>query len=831
MKNKYWIISILTILLFCAYTFNYFYNVEKNRKINEIVDHQKFHVKQAARSFNELFEKWNSVLFFLTFDENIIQTNDKGKFELNKLLERLKYEIKGITRTDSNGHIIFTTPVYPNSIGVDISKQKHMVKILADHKPVVSDVFNTVQGYQAIVIHYPVFKNGKFNGTIAFLLNFEQIAKDIFDDIKIGKSGYSWMLNSNGIEIYSSIPSQIGKSIYETSKANHSLLKIADQMIAGKEGLSSYTYNKKNTEKNIVFFQPIRINNTFWSLAVSYSEDEITSSLANFKNKLIVILALIFLGGIYFSYFGFKARIIVKESGLRKITEKKLQESEERYRTIIETTDTGYVILNEKGIVIDANNNYTKLTGHLIVEEILDRPVTDWIAPMDLEKYQAEINNCVNNSTVCNFEINYRHKDNTIVPVEINANIVQTKNGAFIIKLCRDITERKKIEDTLANERTLLRTLIDHLPSGVFIKDKEYRKIILNPIHYQSTMGHLRNRGIYEDIDILGKTDFEVFSKEEAERFFRDDQKVIKDGAKILNQIESGLDPDGNKIWLLVSKVPIKENDGSIIGMVGITTDITEQKKIEEELIIAKEKAEESDRLKSAFLNNISHEIRTPLNAILGFIGLLKEPDLSEDKRDSFIDIINQSGNQLLMIITDIINIATIEAGQVKVNISEVNINSVIDVLYEQHSIKAFSKNLSLTCHTSLTQNEAVILTDHAKFIEILSNLITNAIKFTDKGEVNFGYVVKDKFLEFYVKDTGIGIDEKYFTVIFNRFHQIGSTLTSKYAGTGLGLSISKAYVEVLGGKIWLTSKQEAGSTFYFTIPYQIPLELNPIIT
>lgn len=821
MKNKYWITSILILLFTCAYSFNYFYNVEKNRKIDEIINHQKIHVKQAARSFNELFDKWNYVLFFLSNDDNIVLNNEKGKSELIKLFDVLKDEIKGITRTDSTGKITFTTPASPNSIGVDISKQKHMVRIMTDRKPVVSDVFNAVQGYQAIVIHYPVFKNDKYNGSIGFLLNFEQIAKDILDDIRIGQSGYAWMLSSNGIELYSANSAYIGKSIYETSKNNASLLKVADQMISEKEGQSSYTDDGKSAVKKIVFYQPVKIRNTFWSVAVSYSEEEITASLTNFRNKLMVIIALIFVGGVYFSYFGFKAQIIVKESGLRKITEKKLQESEERYRTIIETTDTGFVILNEKGLVVDANDNYTRLTGHMIVEEIVDRPVTDWIAPKDLEHYQIEINNCVANSTMNNFEIAYQHEDGTIIPVEINANTVQNKNGIFIINLCRDITERKKTEDALIKERTLLRTLIDHLPSGVFIKDREYRKVIANPIHLQSVRGHAIMKGMYEDIDILGKTDFEVFSKKEAEKFLTDDQKVIRDGNAVLNQIESGIDPDGNKIWLLVSKVPIKDKDGTIIGMVGITTDITEQKKVEEELTIAKEKAEESDRLKTAFLNNISHEIRTPLNAILGFVGLLKDPDMDEERRNSFIEIINQSSNQLLLIITDIINIATIEAGQVKVNITVVDINAVFNILYEQHRIRAASKNLSLTYHTSLGDEAALLFTDHTKFIEILSNLIANAIKFTDRGEVTFGYVVKDKFLEFYVRDTGIGIEEKFFNVIFDRFHQIGSTLSSKYAGTGLGLSISKAYVEVLGGKIWLISKPGAGSTFYFTIPYR----------
>ncbi len=236
---------------------------------------------------------------------------------------------------------------------------------------------------------------------------------------------------------------------------------------------------------------------------------------------------------------------------------------------------------------------------------------------------------------------------------------------------------------------------------------------------------------------------------------------------------------------------------------------------------MAKDKAEASDRLKTAFLNNISHEIRTPLNAIIGFAGLLKEPDVSESQVQSYANVIMESSNQLLLIITDIINISTIEAGQVKVNWSEVDINSTINILYEQHRTRAENKNLQIYYSAPLKDKAAVIITDYAKFIEVLSNLISNAVKFTSKGHVRFGYELKDNFLEFYVEDTGIGINPSFNKSIFDRFTQAESAFSQKYGGAGLGLSISKAYVEVLGGSIWFNSVEGEGTTFYFTIPYK----------
>jgi len=698
MKKRFWIISVLLLIFTCAYFFNYFYSIERSRKIEEIVGHQKIHAKQAVKSFNELFDKWNSVLFYLSNDNNVILMNNRGKYDLIRLSIFLKDEIKGITRTDKTGKILFTIPAVPNSIGKDISKQKHMARIIADHKPVVSEVFDAVQGYKAIVIHYPVLRDNAFDGTIAFILNFEQIAKDILDDIKIGKSGYAWMISSEGIELYCPVPGHLGKSINETSAEYPELMNLAHLMLSGKAGTAQYTYNKIANKtkkvKKIAYYIPVTIDGTFWSLAISYSEDEIVASLSNFRNKLIIIFAFIFIGGIFLSYYGFKAWVIVYESELRKTT-----------------------------------------------------------------------------------------------------------------------------EETLLKERTHLRTLIDNLPSGVFIKDDSYRKIIANTIHTNSIYGHLKHLGLNDHIDILNKTDFEVFPKEIADRFFVDDQKVVNEGITILNQEEMGIGPDGNKIWLLVSKVPILDSNEKIIGMVGITVDITDRKKVEDELLHAKEKAEESDRLKTAFLNNISHEIRTPLNAIIGFTQLLSEPDLTEEKLKNYIQIITESSNQLLLIITDIINIATIEAGQVKLNESSVNINSIFPVLLEQYKNKATSFNIAISYLTPLPDNEATIYTDYIKLVEILSNLINNALKFTEKGYVIFGYELKNEELEFFVKDSGFGIKTEFQELIFNRFFQTQEK-SSTHKGTGLGLSISKAYVDVLGGKIWVNSTPGEGSTFYFTLPY-----------
>ncbi len=261
--------------------------------------------------------------------------------------------------------------------------------------------------------------------------------------------------------------------------------------------------------------------------------------------------------------------------------------------------------------------------------------------------------------------------------------------------------------------------------------------------------------------------------------------------------------------------------NGRSVGRVWSFRDITENKKAEAQIIAARDKAEESDRLKTAFLHNVSHEIRTPMNAIIGFSILLNEEGQTDKDRHQYTDFIFQSAKQLLSIINDIVDISNIEIGQAKAILKPTNVNSILRNLNEQFRIKDNPSELQIDLKLSLEDERANILTDDTKLIQILSNLISNAIKFTASGKVDFGYVQKGEFLEFYVNDTGIGIPFEHQSKIFDRFYQVDSAKSRQYGGTGIGLSICKAYVGLLGGDIWLRSTPGKGSSFSFTIPYK----------
>jgi PAS domain S-box-containing protein len=469
-------------------------------------------------------------------------------------------------------------------------------------------------------------------------------------------------------------------------------------------------------------------------------------------------------------------------------------------------------------------------------EQLIGTSVFEYVHPEDANYIANEFSKFITDpspETTRIAEYRQRCSDGSYLWLETMGKVLFSDNGKphSLFFSSRDITLRKKSELALIESEHFAKTIANSTPALLYLYDFEKEKNIwTNEVH----------KHFFEDL----RKDSANFDITEISQFTHpDDFRVLLNLAdEMLNnnsidhyEVEHRLKWKGNWKWMKLFVSVFKRHiNGKPIQILGALFDIDELKKTEQELLKAKEKAEESDRLKSAFLANMSHEIRTPMNGILGFADLLKTPGLTGKEQQRYIEIIEKSGTRMLNIINDIVDISKIEAGQMELHVMESNINKQIGYIYTFFKSEAEAKGINLFFKNPLLAKEAIIKTDGEKLYAILTNLVKNALKFTHKGSIELGYdlaVTNNHvtFLKFYVKDTGIGIPEDRLEAIFERFIQADIADEMAYQGAGLGLAISKAYVEMLGGKIWVESELGKGSTFYFTLPYKTEPEKKSI--
>jgi len=351
----------------------------------------------------------------------------------------------------------------------------------------------------------------------------------------------------------------------------------------------------------------------------------------------------------------------------------------------------------------------------------------------------------------------------------------------------------------------IFKTFMDKIDGFVYIKNER-----LEHIYKNIKVSELNIKDQY-----LVKPEGALFDEETIELINASDRKILRGEANQLELVYSAT-VNGKRIWLHALKFRLElPNEEPKVG--GFSYDITKLKETEFELIKAKEMAEESGRLKTAFLNNMSHEIRTPLNAIVGFSQLLNNAESTDEDKADYISIIHNSSNHLLSIVSDILTISHLETDQELLHIEEVNLHQLVNNLQVVFNQQLKDKPLEIRINTILTDKQGIVKTDKTKVTQILSNLISNALKFTSKGHVEIGYELSEAFYKFYVKDTGIGIPLEFREVIFERFRQVDITSHHRYGGNGLGLAISKGFVDLLGGEIWVESELGKGSTFNFS--------------
>jgi PAS domain S-box-containing protein len=503
----------------------------------------------------------------------------------------------------------------------------------------------------------------------------------------------------------------------------------------------------------------------------------------------------------------------VKKPRNRKTKPDHLEVSEDLYRSLYENVHDGIYRSTSEGRILNANPALVRMLGYDSEEDLKSKNIGRdiYVSPVERDRLVEQINN---RGRLADAELLLKRKDGSHIIVLENSRSVFSKEGKMLFYegTLTEITQLKRATENLELRLEQLRQIIDLVPSYIFAKDIDGKFLLANKALADVF-------GLSPD-EIQGKNDSDYgATHEQIEWYRKHDLEVLRNGMPVNIPEEQVMRKDGTLGWFQTVKIPYKHPGYPKPAILGVATEITERKSIETDLIKAKEKAEESDRLKTAFLHNISHEIRTPMNAIVGFTTLLETPGLPEDTHRQYVDIIYNSSIQLLAIISDIVDISNIETGHVKLSGSKINLKSLMVSLFDQYSPRAKQAGLNLNFQTVPASGNYEIMTDETKLVQIISNLLNNSLKFTANGSISFGFEMKVEKVEFFVRDTGKGIKAEEKEKIFDRFFQSDDSENIKTEGTGLGLAICKGLVELMGGRIWVVSEPGKGSEFRFGIP------------
>ena len=510
----------------------------------------------------------------------------------------------------------------------------------------------------------------------------------------------------------------------------------------------------------------------------------------------------------------------------QKRAEMALRNSETGLRTLVQTIPDLIWVKDPEGVYLSCNTMFGRFFGASEADIVgktdynfVDKELADFFREHDRKAMAAE-KPMINEEWITFADDGHRVFLETIkTPMYDSAGIL-----TGVLGIGRDITDRKLSEEELARQKYFFEQIFMQSSVSTQILDREGWCERINPklieifgVQPQDIEGKVYN--IFKDKAIQQNGIIPIL------------ESVFYEGKQATWEVffDIGLSADSQDIkvkekkkeWFRNWAYPIFDQNGEISNVIIQHNNITESKNAQKEMLIALEHAEESDRLKSAFLANMSHEIRTPMNGILGFAELLKDSDLTGEEKDDYIQVIEKSGIRMLNTINDIVCISKVETGLMEISISKMNINEQIEHIYTFFTPETIQKGIKLHYKNTLPADKANILTDSEKLYTILTNLVKNAVKFTTSGDIEIGYEKKGNFIEFYVKDSGLGILQGQKAFIFEMFRQGSESLNRSYEGAGLGLSISKAFVKMLGGNIWVESDFGIGSAFYFTIPCQ----------
>ena len=818
--RKYFIfISIAILVLFIGALYAVYSDV-KEKTIQDINISQTINAQQAASGIEDYVKNVTSTLNFLSRFPEIIVLNDAGKRVLMNYQRLSADEIIGVTRIDASGRILYTFP-HIESIGKDVSSQEHIRLSLKTHEIVVSDVFTAVQGFRTTAVHVPVFKNGIYDGTLAFLLSFDKIAQKYINNIHVGKSGYAWAVSEKGIEISSPFHDHIGRDVHDIYKEYPEIISMLDEMLKGRKGFTTYYYDRnRETEGERVLkhaaYMPVSLGSTFWSLVVATPEDEILAALAGLRTKLIFITVILLIVYSMSVYLIIRSQVVIEEQRKRDSILTALRESEAHYRYLFEQNPMPMFIYKLDALSVLAVNDAFVMHYGYSKTEASELHLTD-LYPASEKHAVTELTKKVTGLAYVG-EWHHLKKDGAQITIEVHSHGISYNGHDARIAVINDITERKNTEEETKQLTQQLLKAEEIAHFGFLDWNLMTNEIFLSP----------EINRIYDiPNDVLNVADFitKVVHPDDI-AFVNENLGLAVKGIKEYNIDHRIIRPNGKVVWLNAQAELYRDEHGKPIRLLGTILDITDRKLIQEQILRLNEELEvrvqqrtaqleAANKELEAFSYSVSHDLRAPLRHTSGYVDLLVKKfksDLTE-KGQHYLDSIADSVHQMGVLIDDLLQFS--KTGRAEMRQSELDMNVILkDVM-----VPLRRDNSSRTIEWSVDPLPKVFC-DAAMMKLVWMNLLSNAVKFTKTREyarINISVQENDKESIFCIQDNGVGFDMKFSQKLFGVFQRLHSM--EEFEGTGIGLANVRRIVSRHGGRTWVEAELDKGATFYFSLP------------
>jgi len=734
---------------------------------------------------------------------------------------------------DSSGNMVYSVPAMPEYFGASFAFRDYYRQTISSAKPYISSPFITATNKRPVIMMTAPLrdKNGTVKGMLCGAVDLvrKEGLFSMLRDARIGSSGYLFMLTPDGKIIVHPDNSFVLKR-YEEGGLGSATIKALEGFEGSLEVLDSKGVPMLASYK--------RLQKTGWILAAHYPVNEAYQPITRFRDYYLLGMLFVLAAAIALAWrlgVGISRPLSTFTSQMLEMAD--LEKHESRRLNVDSSDEIGLLahsfnmlldkiecreqelenyfqlsldllcIADTSGRFIRLNPEWEKVLGYS-VRELEGQLFLNYVHPEDMEATLASLASLDAQQAVIGFENRYLSSDGSYRWIEWRS----IPHGNLVYAAARDITERKQIEEEIRQRESYLKAILENQPGLVWLKDKEGRFLSVNQRFADSCC-----KG--STLDVVGKTDMDIWPAELAEKYCADDRRVMETGRPL--NVEEQIDEKGEIRWFETFKMPVYGGEGGVIGTTGMALDITGRKRVESELMEAKEAADAANKAKSEFLANMSHEIRTPMNGIIGMSELLLDTALSEEQR-RYAKVVRDSSESLLSLLNDILDFSRIEAGRMQLENLEFDLRSLAENVAGMLALSAHEKGVELVLSIP-PDLPRLYYGDPNRLSQILVNLISNAIKFTRQGEI----VISAELLSladhqatvrFAVKDTGIGIAPDQQQMLFDKFTQADASTSRRYGGSGLGLAICRQLSRLMGGDVGVVSQSGEGAEFWFTV-------------